>query len=134
MYNIVLMAFLNTILNGKVGSQTSWFKRYPHFGFRFDFFHDFFKNSMGSSLGPIKAGIFMVDLETKLIPQMSEFLKFWKRYVDDTLCIVIVMSLMMMMSGCLPKRFNKDKWWSPSKVHPLLCWHLSCLQLVGHLS
>ena len=54
--------------------------------------------AMGSPLGPVIAGIFMVDLETKLIPQMSDFLKLWKRYVDDTLCIIKIGTLDLILT------------------------------------
>ena len=43
---------------------------------------------MGSPLGPVLAGIFMVELETTIVPTLTEYLLFWKRYVDDTLCFV----------------------------------------------
>ena len=43
---------------------------------------------MDSPLGPVIAGIFMVELETRLVPRLSEHLKLWKRYVDDTLCLI----------------------------------------------
>ena len=44
--------------------------------------------AMGSPLGPVLAGIFMVELETTIVPTLTEYLLFWKRYVDDTLCFV----------------------------------------------
>ena len=44
--------------------------------------------AMGSLLGPVIAGIFMVELETRLVPRLSEHLKLRKRYVDDTLCFI----------------------------------------------
>ena len=39
--------------------------------------------AMGSPLGPLLAGIFMVDLERSLVPLLTAELSFWKRYVDD---------------------------------------------------
>ena len=44
--------------------------------------------SMGSPLGPILAGIFMVELETTLIPSLDNLILKWRRYVDDTFCFV----------------------------------------------
>ena len=44
--------------------------------------------AMGFSLGPVLAGIFMVELETTVIPTVGNLLRKWKRYVDDTYCIV----------------------------------------------
>ena len=44
--------------------------------------------AMGSPLGPVLAGVYMVELETKLIPSMIEYMLPWKRYVDDTITAV----------------------------------------------
>ena len=41
--------------------------------------------AMGSPLGPVIAGIFMVDLERNMIPKLSTHMLKWKRYVDDTI-------------------------------------------------
>ena len=38
---------------------------------------------MGCRLGPVLAGIFMVELERSLVPKLSNYIKFWKRFVDD---------------------------------------------------
>ena len=43
---------------------------------------------MGSPLGPVLAGIIMVELEIIIVPKWNSHLQFWKRYVDDTLAIV----------------------------------------------
>ena len=44
--------------------------------------------AMGSLLGPVLAGIFMVHLERTLMPEQDKFLKPWKRYVDDTITYI----------------------------------------------
>ena len=44
--------------------------------------------AMGSPLGPVLSGIFMVELENNLIHTLSEHLSCWKRYVDDTICFI----------------------------------------------
>ena len=41
--------------------------------------------AMGSPLGPVLAGIFMVELERSLVPKLSNYIKFWRRFVDDTI-------------------------------------------------
>ena len=41
--------------------------------------------AMGSPLGPFLAGIFMVELERSLVLKRSNYIKFWKRFVDDTI-------------------------------------------------
>ena len=43
--------------------------------------------AMGSPLGPVLANIFMVELETSVIPNLSNKVKLWKRFVDDTYCL-----------------------------------------------
>jgi len=44
--------------------------------------------AMGSPLGPVLANIFMVHLETSMIPQLSDKMSSWFRYVDDTFTII----------------------------------------------
>ena len=44
--------------------------------------------AMGSPLGTVLAGIFMVYLERSLVPLLTARLSFWKRYVDDTITFV----------------------------------------------
>ena len=41
--------------------------------------------AMGSPLGPAFAGIIMVELENSIVSELNSYLRFWKRYVDDTL-------------------------------------------------
>ena len=36
---------------------------------------------MGSPLGPVIAGIFMVELEKSLLPKLSSYMTNWKHYV-----------------------------------------------------
>ena len=43
---------------------------------------------MGSPLGPVLADIFMIVLENSLVPNLIKYITFWKRYVDDTICLV----------------------------------------------
>ena len=42
---------------------------------------------MGSSLGPVLANIFMVELETSVIPNLRSKAKLWKIFADDTYCL-----------------------------------------------
>ena len=49
--------------------------------------------AMGSSLGPVLANIFTVDLERNIIPTLSNNILLWKRYVDDTICFVKLTSI-----------------------------------------
>ena len=49
--------------------------------------------AMRSRVGPILAGIFMLELETSIIPTLGRPLLKWKRYVDDTFCHVKIGSV-----------------------------------------
>ena len=44
--------------------------------------------AMGSPLGPVLAGIFMVALERQLVPILLSEMPLWRRYVDDTIAII----------------------------------------------
>ena len=46
--------------------------------------------AMGSPLGPVLANIFMVDLERNTLPNLSNYMLPWKRYVDDTIAWIKV--------------------------------------------
>ena len=37
---------------------------------------------------PVIVGIFMVELETKLVTTFGNSVQLWRRYVDDTFCII----------------------------------------------
>ena len=56
-----------------------------HFTFNGDIYLQTDGVAMGSPLGPVLAGIFMVHLERYLVPVLKDQLSFWKRYVDDTI-------------------------------------------------
>ena len=43
--------------------------------------------AMGSPLGPVLGNIFMVERETSAIPNLSNKVKLWKRFVDDKFCL-----------------------------------------------
>ena len=43
---------------------------------------------MGSPLGLVIAGIFMTESEKQTLPLLSNNLTFWRRYVDDTICLI----------------------------------------------
>ena len=44
--------------------------------------------AMGSPLGTVLAGIFMIDLEKAVLPELTKCIKYWKRYVDYTTSFV----------------------------------------------
>ena len=43
---------------------------------------------MGWPLGPILGYIFLVELDRSVIPTLTDKMKCWTRYVDDTLCYI----------------------------------------------
>ena len=43
---------------------------------------------MGSSPGPVLVNIFIVELEQYITPILSSDVSLWKRYVDDTICFI----------------------------------------------
>ena len=47
---------------------------------------------MGSPLASLLADIFMIELKRSLIPNIRK-IKFWRRYVDDTICFVKIGSI-----------------------------------------
>ena len=44
--------------------------------------------AMAPWLGPVIAGTFMVELETKIIPTVTDSISHWRRHVDDTFVFV----------------------------------------------
>ena len=59
-----------------------------HFFFVDEIYQETDGVAMGSPFGPILPGIFVVELETTIVPTLDNLLRKWKRYVDDTYCIV----------------------------------------------
>ena len=56
-----------------------------HFSYNGDIYTQVDGVAMGSLLGPVVAGIFMVELERTILPTLREHMRPWKRYVDDTI-------------------------------------------------
>ena len=56
-----------------------------HFTFDNQVYHQNDLVAMGSPLGTVLAGIFMVELETRIIPTLGNMILNWKRFVDDTI-------------------------------------------------
>ena len=59
-----------------------------HFFFNGQLYSQMDGNDMGSPIGPVIAGIFMVELEQNIVPELSLKMATWKRYVDDTIAYV----------------------------------------------
>ena len=56
-----------------------------HFTFNDNIYTQIDGVAMSSPLGPVIAGIFMVELERTVNPKLSQHMLPWKRYVDDTI-------------------------------------------------
>ena len=59
-----------------------------HFSCNYDIYIQRNGVAMGSCLGPVFAGIFMVNLERSLVPKLNVYINFWRHYVDDTITFV----------------------------------------------
>ena len=59
-----------------------------HFGYSNEIYQQIYGVAMGSPLVPVLAGIFIVELETSVIPTLFRWLLKCKRYVDSTICYV----------------------------------------------
>lgn len=64
-----------------------------HFSFDNEIYQQCDGVAMGSPLGPVIAGIFMVELERTLLPRLLTYMTPWKRYVDDTIATIKVTSI-----------------------------------------
>ena len=69
-----------------------------HFTFNNKIYQKCDDAAMGSPLGPVIAGIFMVELEKSLIPNLMEHMSPWKRYVDDTIAVIKLSSIEHVLS------------------------------------
>ena len=58
-------------------------KKNVHFTFNNETYIQVDGVAMGSPLVPVLANMFMVELETAVIPNVSNKVKLWKRFVDD---------------------------------------------------
>ena len=54
--------------------------------------------AMGLPLGPVLSDIFTIELEISLLPELTDYIQFWKRYIDDTICFIKVGSVNYILS------------------------------------
>ena len=74
-----------------------------HFTFNNDVYQQCDGVAMGSPLGLVIAGIFMVVLERTLLPRLREHMIPWKRYVDVTIAAIKLTSIdhvLMILNTC----------------------------------
>ena len=67
----------------------SLWTKHLHFRFNGEIYIQINGVAMGSPLSPLLANIFMISLEEKILPKVSNYLCYWKRYVDDTYAYVV---------------------------------------------
>ena len=77
-----------------------------HFTFNNDMYQQCDGVAMGSPLGPVIAGIFMVELARTLLPRLIEYMTPWKRYVDDTIATIKLTSIDYVLR--ILNTFHKD--------------------------
>ena len=68
---------------------------------------------MSSPLGPVLAGIFLVNLERSLVPKLNVYLNFGRRYLDNTITFIklgSVENLRSVLSNFYPKITLPIKW------------------------
>ena len=63
--------------------------KHLHFRFNGEIYTQIDGVAVGSPLGPLLANIFMISLEEKVLPKVSNYLYYWKSYVDDTYAYVV---------------------------------------------
>ena len=64
-----------------------------HFSYNHDIYIQRDGVAMGSPLGPVFAGIFMVNLGRSLVPKLNVYINFWRRYMNDTVTFVKIGSV-----------------------------------------
>ena len=69
-----------------------------HFTFNNEIYQQLDGVAMGSPLGSVIVGIFMVELEKSLIPNLMEHMSPWKRYVHDTIAVIKLSSIEHVLS------------------------------------
>ena len=60
-----------------------------HFLFENEIYRQTDGVAMGSPLGRILAGIFMVELEATIVPTLGNLLRKWNKYVDVLLKLIV---------------------------------------------
>ena len=69
-----------------------------HFSYNHDIYIQRDGVAMGSPLGPVLAGIFMMNLERSLVPKLNVYINLWRRHVDDTITFVKIGSVEYLLS------------------------------------
>ena len=62
--------------------------KYAHFTLNNEIYVQNDGIDIGSPQEPISANAFMVELENTLVPRLHQYVKKWRRYVDDTFAYI----------------------------------------------
>ena len=62
--------------------------------------------AMASLRGLVLADIVMIELENSLLPKLTKYITFWKRYLDDTISFVKISTTGFLIS--VLNSFNKN--------------------------
>ena len=87
------LLILCTISKKEVKDLLILFTKNVHFSFNGDIYMRCDGVAMGSPLGPTLAGALMVELERSVVPKLSEHMRPWKRFVDDTITCIQTTSI-----------------------------------------
>ena len=94
------------------------------FQFEGQFYEQTFGTQMGNPLSPIVSGLFLEHIESELLPSFQgDRPLFWKRYVDDILCLVSekfdLVKYLTFLNGLYPTiKFTYE--WEENDVIPFL--------------
>ena len=91
-----------------------------HFSFNGDICIQCDGVAMGSLLGPVLTGIFMVELERSLVPKLSEHMP-WKRFVDDTITCIKPTSILHVIKLLNSFHWKHLKNWNSFAPHTWKC-------------
>ena len=81
-----------------------------HFSYNHDIYIQRDDVAIGSPLGPVLAGIFMVNLERLLVPKLNVYINFWRRYMDDLIALVKIGSVeCLSIFICLEQLSSEDQ-------------------------
>ena len=77
----------------KMKKLLTWCTKNVYFTFDNEIYIEIDRAAMGSPLGSVIANIFMVDLETNLVPMLEDHVQKWRRFVDDTFTYIKIGSV-----------------------------------------
>ena len=89
---------VNNIIRSEMKEMLLPCTKNVHFSYNRDIYIQRDGVAMGSPLGPVLAGIFMVTLERWLVPKLNACINFWRLYRDGTITFVKIGSIEYLLS------------------------------------